>query len=251
MSNGRLSGKVALITGGANGIGQAVALRFAEEGAKILVADLSPGDKTVELITAAGGEAASMIVNTTDEAQVEAMVPEAIKHFGRVDIGVFAAGIRLDPIPVLELETATYQRMIDINMTGVMRSARALARHLVAQGEGGSIVNLASTAGLIPIEGSMPYCMAKAGIIMMTKVMALELAKTGVRVNAVAPGFTATAMWDFAEDSPENQWAMSMTPMGRVGQPREQADACLYLASDEASYVTGQVLVSAGGQYTG
>lgn len=250
MSARRLQDKVAVVTGGASGIGQAVALRFAEEGAAVLVADLNPCERTLELVAEAGGRAAAIRVDTTCEADCDAMVPEALRVFGRVDIGVFSAGIRLDPIPMLELDTATYQRMIDINLTGVMRSARAVARHLTTQGSG-AIVNIASTAGLIPIEGSGPYCMAKAGVIMLTKVMALELAKTGVRVNAVAPGFTYTPMWSWSEDSAENRWAMSMTPMGRTGTPREQADACLYLASDEASYVTGEVLVSAGGQYAG
>lgn len=250
MSGKRLENKVAIVTGGASGIGQAVALRFAEEGARVLVADINPCDRTLELVAGAGGQASAVQLDTTSEADCAAMVPAALQRFGRLDLGVFAAGIRLDPTPMLELEMASYQRMIDINLTGVMRSARAVARHLVAQ-RSGAIVNIASTAGLIPIVGSGSYCMAKAGVLMMTKVMALELAKTGVRINAVAPGFTHTPMWDVAPDSEEHRWAMGMTPMGRTGTPREQADACLYLASDEAGYVTGQVLVSAGGQYTG
>lgn len=250
MSGKRLDNKVALITGGASGIGQAVALRFAQEGARVLLADLNPCDETLELVAQAGGTAAAIRVDTTSDSDCDAMVPEALRQFGALDIGIFAAGIRYDPIPVLELETATFQRMIDINMTGVLRSARAVARQLVRQGRG-SIVNLASTAGMIPIEGSAAYCMAKAGVIMMTKVMALELARTGVRVNAVAPGFTWTRMWAYETGSDEDLWAKSLTPMGRIGMPEEQANACLYLASDEASYVTGQVLVSAGGQYTG
>lgn len=251
MSGKRLENKVAVISGGASGIGQAVALRFVEEGAKVMLADLSPCDATLEMIAKAGGTAASVKVNTTSEADCDTMIAETIRTFGKVDTGVFAAGIRLDPIPFLELETKVYQRMIDINMTGVMQSSRSLARALVKQGTGGSIVNIASTAGLLPVEGSTPYCMAKAGVIMMTKVMSMELAKTGVRVNAVAPGFTKTPMWDEEEDSEANKWAMSITPMGRVGTPLEQANAALYLASDESSYVTGQVIVSAGGQFTG
>lgn len=139
--------------------------------------------------------------------------------------------------------------MIDINMIGVLHSAQALAQRLVAQGQGGTIVNIASTAGKIPIPGSGPYCMAKAGVIMMTKVMALELAETGVRVNALAPGFTSTPMWDFASGTREDTWAMSMTPMKRTGTPEEQAEACLFLASDASSYTTGQTLYSAGGQF--
>ena len=249
MTGRRLDGKVAVITGGASGIGQACALRFAEEGARILIADMKPGDETLQRIRAAGGEAEILIVDTTSDRDCESMIDATVERFGHVDVGVFAAGIRLDPIPLLELDTPVFQRMLDINLTGVMRSARALARKLMTQGTGGSIVNIASTAGKIPIEGSGAYCMAKAGVIMLTKVMALELAQTGIRVNAVAPGFTSTPMWDVAEDSDENRWAMAMTPMKRTGTPHEQANTCLFLACDESSYMTGQTLYSAGGQF--
>lgn len=249
MGEARMDGKVAVVTGGASGIGQACAIRLAEEGARILLADLAPCNETIEKITQLGGKAVAKKTDTTSGEACDAMVAEAIKQFGQVDTGVFAAGIRYDPIPMLELKTDDLQRMIDINLIGVVQSARALAGALVKQGTGGTIVNIASTAGKIPIEGSGPYCMAKAGVIMMTKVMALELAETGVRINALAPGFTATPMWDFAADSEEDQWAMSMTPMKRTGTPQEQAEACLFLASDQSSYVTGQTLYAAGGQF--
>src|SRR3989338_9024379 len=188
MAERRLEGKVAIITGGASGIGQACALRFAEEGAQILIADMKPCDETLRLVRDAGGTSVATSVDTTSDADCDAMIAEAVRKFGRVDVGVFAAGVKFDPIPVLDLDTPVFQRMLDINLTGVMRSARALARELMKQGCDGSIVNIASTAGKIPIEGSGPYCMAKAGVIMLTKVMALELAQTGIRVNTVAPG---------------------------------------------------------------
>lgn len=250
MTNPRMKDKIALVTGAAGGIGQACALRLAEEGADLVLADLAPCDETARLIAATGRLAIAVKVDVTSDAECEAMVAQAVQAFGRVDAGVFSAGIRYDPIAIVDLETPVFERMLDINLTGVLRGARALARVMKAQGHG-AIVNIASTAGQIPIAGSGPYCVAKAGVIMLTRVMALELAASGVRVNAVGPGFTATAMWDVAEDSEAHRWAMSMTPMGRTGTPREQADACLYLASDESSYVTGQVLFSAGGQFTG
>lgn len=237
------------MTGAASGIGQAVALRFAQEGASLVLADLNPCDATQALIQDVGGTAIQQRVNTTLDTDCDAMIAAAVAEFGRVDTGVFAAGIRQDPVPFMDVAMADFERMIDINMFGVLRSARAVARQMLAQGQGGTIVNIASTAGKIPIPGSAPYCMAKAGLIMMTKVMALELAQTGIRVNAVAPGFTATPMWDVAAGSEEDKWAMSLTPMNRVGTPREQADACLFLACADSSYTTGQTLYSAGGQF--
>lgn len=249
MSNRKLEGKVAIVTGAASGIGQAVAVRFAQEGAQLFLADLNPCDDTLKLITDTGGTAVQQIVDTTSDTDCAAMITGAMQAFGRVDTGILAAGIRQEPTTMLDLNLTDFQRVIDINMTGVLRSAQVLARHMVAQGSGGTIVNIASTAGKIPILGSGPYCMAKAGIIMMTKVMALELAQTGIRVNAVAPGFTATPMWDVDAGSEEDKWAMSMTPMNRVGTALEQANVCLFLASDDSSYTTGQTLYSAGGQF--
>ncbi len=249
MSAKKLDGKTALITGAASGIGQAIALRFAEEGAQLFLADLNPCDETLELVDSAGGRAVSQKVDATLDADCSAMIEGAVEEFGKVDTGVFAAGIRLDPIPMMDLDLPIFQKVIDINMTGVLRTSQLFAQQLLKQGTGGTIVNIASTAGKIPIPGSGPYCIAKAGVIMMTKVMALELAETGIRVNALAPGFTSTPMWDFAKDSEEDQWAMSMTPMKRTGTPREQAEVCLFLASDASSYTTGQTIYSAGGQF--
>lgn len=263
MTGDRLKGKVALITGGASGIGQACAIRFAEEGADIFIADLQSGDDTVRLVEALGRRAAVIRTDTTSESDCDLMVEEAVRQFGHVDVGVMCAGVAsfpederegVDPHDsghVIHLTTAKFQKVIDINVTGVMLSARALARQLLKQGNGGSIVNIASTAGRIPIAGASAYCVSKAGVIMLTKVMALELARTGIRVNAVGPGFTTTPMWNVPEDSEAYRWAMSITPMNRNGTPREQADACLYLACDESSFMTGQTLHPAGGQFTG
>jgi NAD(P)-dependent dehydrogenase (short-subunit alcohol dehydrogenase family) len=260
-----LQDRVAVVTGGASGIGQATAVRFAEEGADIVIGDLQPGDETVRLVEKAGRRAIHLRTDTTVEADCDALVDAAVAEFGHVDIGVASAGVASATSEaeragrheqgsqaghVTTMSTAAFQRVLDINVTGVMMTDRALARQMLAQGTGGSIVNIASTAGKIPIAGSSPYCVSKAGVWMLTKVMALELATTGIRVNAVGPGFTTTPMWAVAEDSPSHQWAMSITPMHRNGTPEEQAAACLFLASAESSFMTGQILHPAGGQFT-
>lgn len=251
MSSGKLAGKVAVITGAASGIGQAVAIRFAEEGARLMLADINSCDETVALVKTAGSTAVQARVDTTSDDDCASMISRAVEAFGRVDTGVFAAGIRYPGYTIADLNIAEFQRVFDINMTGVMRSAQALTRQLLAQGEGGSIVNLASTAGKVPLAKSGTYCIAKAGVIMMTKVMALELAESGIRVNALAPGFTATAMWNPEEGSAAHDRALAMTPMKRIGTAREQADACLFLACDDSSYMTGQTIYNAGGQFVG
>jgi len=258
-----LKNKVAVITGGSSGIGQGCALRFAEAGAKIVVASRNPAEETLEKIRAVGGEAVHVATDTSDEGQCDRLIAQAVEIFGRIDVGVMAAGIpsvpeaKRDGVPsgqrghVLHLTTDNFRRMLDVNLTGVMLSARALARQLLLQGEGGSIIMITSGASKLPMAGSAGYCIAKAGVLMLTKVMALELAQTGVRINAVAPGFTRTAMWNPEENSPAYQWAMGMTPMKRPGTPREQANACLFLASDEASFITGETIHVAGGQFVG
>ena len=258
-----LHDRVAVITGGASGIGRATAVRFAEEGADVVIGDVQPGDETLRLVEKAGRRALYVRTDTTVEADCDELVAAAVAEFGRVDVGVASAGVSsaasdADRVSRLEsdaghvttLSTAAFQRVMDINVTGVMMTGRALARQMLAQGTGGSIITIASTAAKIPIAGAAPYCVSKAGVWMLTKVMALELATTGIRVNSVGPGFTTTPMWDVAEDSPSHQWAMSITPMHRNGTPEEQAAACLFLASDESSFVTGQILHPAGGQFT-
>jgi NAD(P)-dependent dehydrogenase (short-subunit alcohol dehydrogenase family) len=258
-----LQGRVAVITGGASGIGRATAVRFAEEGADVVIGDLAPGDEAVALVEKAGRRAHYVRTDTTSEADCDALVAAAVAEFGRVDVGVASAGIssatsnaerraRLesDAGHVVNVDTDAFRRVLDVNVLGVMMTDRALARQMLAQGEGGSIINIASTAGKIPLAGASPYCVSKAGVWMLTKVMALELATTGIRVNAVGPGYTTTPMWDVPEDSPQHRHAMSITPMGRNGTPAEQAAACLFLATAESSFMTGQILHPAGGQFT-
>jgi NAD(P)-dependent dehydrogenase (short-subunit alcohol dehydrogenase family) len=259
-----LHGRVAVITGGASGIGRATAVRFAEEGADVVVGDIAPGDETVRLVEKTGRRAHYVRTDTTSETDCDALVAAAVAEFGRVDVGVASAGIATAVSPaernarvqtdaghVVNQSTDAFRRVLDVNVLGVMMTDRALARQMLAQGEGGSIINIASSAARIPLAGAAPYCVSKAGVWMLTKVMALELATTGIRVNAVGPGYTRTPMWDVPEDSPAHRHAMSITPMGRNGTPEEQAAACLFLASAESSFMTGQMLHPAGGQFTG
>lgn len=261
----KLHGKIAVITGGASGIGQATAARFAQEGADLVIGDLAPGDETVRLVEELGRRAVFVRTDTTREADCDELVAAAVAEFGRVDVGVASAGIataagssnvqnraaRAEETHVVNLATESFQRVVDVNLLGVMMTDRALARQMLAQGTGGSIINIASSAAKIPLAGAAPYCVSKAGAWMLTKVLGLELATTGIRVNAVGPGYTATPMVDGLESDQEAYTtAMSITPMNRLGTPEEQAAACLFLASDEASFVTGQMLHPAGGQFT-
>ncbi|MEU1598956.1 SDR family NAD(P)-dependent oxidoreductase [Streptomyces sp. NPDC005708] len=263
---GALEGKVAVITGGASGIGRACAVRFAEEGADIVIGDLADGTASAKLVEQAGRRAVSVRTDTTSEADCDALVRRAVEEFGHVDVGVAAAGIATVAGPsnlqtrqtetdagfVVGLSTDDFRRVVEVNLIGVMMTDRALARQMLAQGTGGSIINIASSAARIPLAGAAPYCTSKAGVWMLTKVMGLELAQRGIRVNAVGPGYTATPMIEGLEDNTAAYAsAMSITPMNRLGRPSEIAEACLFLAGESASFFTGEILHPAGGQFTG
>lgn len=265
----RMGGRVALITGGASGIGRSCALRFADEGATIVVADLN-GDRAgtvVDEITAAGGAAESVVVDTSSEESVDAMVAAALSAFGRIDACVAAAGIshanyvsreideqagvdRMDRADMLLLEKAldSWQRVIDVNLTGVMLTDRAVARHMAERGDGGTIVNIASMAAVTALKGSADYCVSKAGVWMLTKCLAIELARYQVRVNAVGPGYIKTSM--SGSSLTHQPWVdarIAETPLRRLGEPTDIADTCLYLSSDESSFVTGDIIFPDGG----
>jgi NAD(P)-dependent dehydrogenase (short-subunit alcohol dehydrogenase family) len=263
--SGRLTDRVALVTGGASGIGRACALRFAEEGATVVVADLADAAETLEQVRDAGGEGACHRVDTTDADQCEALVSAIGAQYGRLDAVVAAAGIATaagrsnvqaraatpGAGEVVQMTQADFRRVLDVNLLGVLNTARPAAAQMLRQGTGGSIVVVASTAARIPLAGAAPYCMSKACVWMLTQVLALELARTGIRVNAVGPGYTATPLIAGIEsDETALGLAMAITPMHRLGRPEEVADACLFLAGDESTFVTGQMLHPAGGQFT-
>ena len=261
-----LADKIAVITGGASGIGRACAERFAREGAHVVIGDVQPADETVSLVESVGRKAVYVRTDTSKESDCDALTAAAVDAFGRVDVGVAAAGVATpagrsniqtraaDPTAghVVGLATEDFRTVLDINLVGVMMTVRAMARQMLEQGGGGSIVTIASTAAKIPLAGGASYCVSKAGVAMLTRVMATELAPQSIRVNSVGPGYTATPMTaGLEEDDAARGLAMSITPMGRLGTPDEVAAACLFLASEEGSYFTGQILHPAGGQFTG
>jgi NAD(P)-dependent dehydrogenase (short-subunit alcohol dehydrogenase family) len=268
---GRLAGKSAIITGGASGIGKATALRFAEEGANVVVADLNPGRaaETAAAVKAIGPRAIAIRVDTSSEAENEALAERAFAEFGTIDILVAAAGISHAlyvsgepaagerPVDrsasfVVNKPVEYWEKVLAVNLTGVMLTNRAVARRMIERGAGGSIINIASGAAKIPIPGSADYCVSKAGVWMLTKCLALELAPHAIRVNAIGPGFIETPMTErMREDEAAVQRIISTTPLGRLGQPLDIANTALFLASDESSFWTGEILFPDGGLFTG
>lgn len=245
----RLQDKVAIITGAGNGLGRATALRFAAEGAKIVVAELDEdaGRSVVNEILKLGGVANFEPVNVADAEQVQRLVTNTVKQYGRIDILINNAGILADA-RLVKMGLDQWQRVIDVNLNGVFLCGQAVARVMETQGSG-VILNAASVVGLYGNFGQSNYVAAKAGVIGMTKTWARELGRKGIRVNAVAPGFIAT---DMIKSIPERVVAMikERTPLGRMGVPEDIANAYLFLASDEAGFITGAVLSVDGGIVT-
>jgi NAD(P)-dependent dehydrogenase (short-subunit alcohol dehydrogenase family) len=259
---GRLDGKVALITGGGSGIGRACAVRFANEGANICVADLDlfGATETARQVDAAGRKSLTVRVDTTDEAANDVMVRQCVEGLGAVDVLVAAAGVGGPRVPgassyqtytVLNIPLEQFRRVIDINLYGVLFSNRAVARWMTENRRGGSIINLASIMSKMP-STSAAYSVSKAGVWMLTKCLAQELAANGIRVNAIGPGFIETPMTAaLRRDEARSHWAMGLTPMARYGKPEEIAATALFLASDDASYFTGELLHPSGGVFVG
>ncbi len=244
----RLKDKVALVTGGASGIGRATAELFAREGARISVADSSAnGLETIQTIHGAGGEAIFSQVDVSDSAQVTRMVEDTLRVYGRVDILFNAAGVLLYGT-VLETDEQAWHRVLSINLTGTYLCCRAVLPHMIRQG-GGSIINVASTVGAHDAcANAVAYVTSKGGVTMLTKAMAIDHAKQGVRVNALVPGATDTPMIRKALSPEKLDELAASHPIGRLGRPEELAKAVLFLASDDASFVTGTAMYVDGGQ---
>lgn len=242
----RLKDRVAIITGGARGIGKETSFLFSREGAKVVVADFDreAGEAVAEEIRSRGGEALFVPVNVAVMEQVREMVGTALKEFGRIDILVNNAGITRDAF-LTKMEAGQWEQVISVNLTGVFNCTKAVAPVMIEQG-GGRIINAASVVGIYGNIGQTNYAATKAGVIGMTRTWARELGRQGITVNAVAPGFILTEM---TARVPEKVLAMmkEKTPLGRLGTPLDVAYAYLFLASDEAAYVNGAVLSVDGG----
>ena len=244
-----LAGKVAVVTGGAGGIGRATAKLLAANGAAVVAADLKDemGRETIDQITQAGGTATYRHVDVTVESDVEALMAHAVEAFGRLDIAVNNAGITGAYGPVAQLSLADWRRVMAVNVDGVFLCIRAEVPRLLESG-GGAIVNTASAAGLMGFAQLPAYVAAKHAVIGLTKSVALEHARHGIRVNAVCPGSVRTPMLEaFAGSAAAVESMGAVSPIGRVAAPEEIAQAILWLCSARASYVTGVAIPIDGG----
>ena len=249
----RLEGKTALVTGGASGIGEASARLFAEEGARVVVADLNleTARRVADAITCDGGDAVAQRLDVRDEQSCADAVTETLDHYGAVDVLLNSAGVGSRSVPDMSY-AERWDFVIDVNLRGTVLMARGAAEPMKAQG-GGSIVNIASIRGLVGYpnfitDGFNPYPHSKGGVVNATRDMALGLADHGIRVNAVCPAFTVTEMTRGTRENPEvYERIVDLHPIGRFAEPIEIARPVLFLASDEASFVTGACLVVDGG----
>lgn len=238
----RLNGKVAIVTGAAKGIGFATAQRFAQEGAKVMIADLNP--EALKQAAAQIPGACAFVMNVTDRASIQAVVDEVIGQHGRIDILINNAGITQDA-RLIKMTEAQFDTVIDVNLKGVFNCTQLVVPHMLEKGVG-AIVNASSVVGLCGNFGQTNYAATKFGVIGFTKTWARELGPKGIRVNAVCPGFIATEMVKampaaILQDIERRSW------LGRLGTPEEMANVYLFLASDEASYINGVALEASGG----
>jgi NAD(P)-dependent dehydrogenase (short-subunit alcohol dehydrogenase family) len=245
----RLAGKSALIIGGSSGIGQATALAFVKEGAKVVIAGRrsEEGEETVRLIKDMDGEAFFVKTDVTKAAEVEALVNKVVYAYGRMDIAFNTAGNEGKPGPLIDLPEEIWDAVIATNLKGVWLAMKYQIPQMLKQG-GGTIVNTSSAAGLVGTAGAAAYAASKHGVVGLTKSAALEHAKSGIRINAVAPAGVETDMLERFFPTPEIKAQFeALHPVGRLAQPEEIARAVVWLCSDEASFVIGQALTVDGG----
>jgi NAD(P)-dependent dehydrogenase (short-subunit alcohol dehydrogenase family) len=248
----RLAGKVAIVTGAAQGIGEAMVRALHAEGARVTVADISGQEEP--LASELGDGALAVHVDVTDDASVEAAVKQTLDEFGRLDVICNNAGINGDAVPTADYPPEAFDRVLAVNTRGVYSGARHAIPAMLPSG-GGSIINTASTAGLVAVPGYSAYCASKGAIIALTRCIAVEYGKAGIRCNAICPGGTDTPMLRAPETDDPEQFAQmisgveAVTPLGRIGQPPDIAALAVFLASDESAYITG-VAIPIDGGYT-
>lgn len=242
----RLRDRVAVVTGGANGIGKVTAQRFAAEGARVIIWDMdeAKGQEVAEEISAKGTEALFMRVNTAQFDEVDKAAKQIMERWSRIDILINNAGITRDA-SLKKMTTEQWQQVMDVNLTGVFNCTKVIANYMVEQGSG-RIISASSVVGLYGNFGQTNYVATKAGVIGMTKVWARELGRKGITANAVAPGFIATEMTQKIPEEVRSQLEAKI-PLGKMGNPEDIANAYVFLASDEARYINGAVLSVDGG----
>jgi 3-oxoacyl-[acyl-carrier protein] reductase len=246
----RLSGKVALVTGSARGIGRAIAELFCAEGATVVVNDVGSdagARETLAGLEAAGGKGSVEMFDVSDAAQVDAGVKSILALHGRIDVLVNNAGITRDNL-LLRMSEEEFDAVIRVNLKGTYLLTKTVTRHMMKQ-RSGKVVNISSVVGMMGNAGQSNYAAAKAGIIGFTKAAARELASRNITVNAIAPGFIQTAMTEALPEAVQKAF-LAQIPLGRFAEPREVAELALFLASDASSYITGQVVGINGGMYT-
>jgi len=249
MCNKRLLDKVAIVTGGAQGIGRAIANALANEGAKIVISDINESlAKTTaeEIAKTAGIETLSVKTNVANYAEVENLVKQTLDKFSKINILVNNAGITRDNL-LMRMSDEEWSQVIDVNLKGVFNCTKAVSKVMMKQ-RSGRIVNIASVVGLMGNPGQINYVASKGGVIALTKSAARELASRNILVNAVAPGFIRTAMTDALSDEQKKKLS-ELIPLQKLGEADDVAKAVVFLCSDESSYITGQVISVNGGMY--
>jgi len=242
-----LSNKVAVVTGSGRGIGRAISLKLAEVGATVVVNDIgeaSPVDSVAEEIKAMGGQSLAVLADVSQAQDVSRLVETIVSTFGRVDVLVNNAGISRDQL-IIRMSDEDWDKVLSVNLKSVFLCTRAVLRHMIKQ-RWGRIISIASIVGLVGNPGQANYASAKAGIIGLTRTVAKEVASRGITANAIAPGFIDTEMTQRLEEDWKQQLKKQI-PLGYFGSPRDVAEAVAFLASEEARYITGQVLSVDGG----
>lgn len=253
-----LNGKVAIVTGGGGAIGSAMCMQLAANGAKVIVAGrtMKTLQATVDAVKAAGGEATAVICDVSKAESANNLIAEAVRIYGRLDCMVNNAGINGGPEfrkPIHEYDDGLWDRIVSIDLNGVYYCSKAAARQLIAQGEGGSIINIGSIVGLTPLRLQCAFTAAKAGVFNLTRTMALELAPYGIRVNGIAPGSVMNEGVKelFYNDQAKSAAIMSHFPIGHPGEPEDIAAATCFLASEDAKFMVGAIMTVDGGWICG
>ena len=249
-----LEGKVGLVTGGTSGIGRDTGVLFAKAGAKVVVAGRREleGQKTIELIRAAGGDGLFVKTDVSKAAEVDSLIRQGVERFGRLDIAFNNAGTEGVWVPIINQSEKDWDQTIGINLKGVWLCLKYEIRQMLKQGSGGAIVNMASVTGLVGSAGAAAYSASKHGVLGLTKSAALETARSGIRINAVCPAVIETPMAERIFGAPEvHKQVLGLRTIGRFGRPAEISEAVLWMCSDRASYMTGQSLVLDGGFLAG